>query len=193
MPYSGHYVQFFDGDDDFVHAAGRFVQQGIATGCTCIVVVTPVHHEQIDVRLRALGLDPAALASEYRYITLNAQSMLATLVRDGKLDQQRFHHEMGQLIRQAASRGQPVYALGEMVSLLMEQGLPATAIRLEELWNELSRHYSFTLFCAYARNTLAGDSCNSVFKQICAVHSHVITAEWGGWADATIFGNTASQ
>lgn len=179
MRNSGHYAQFFDGDDDFVHAASRFLHRGIEAGCTCIVAVTAAHHEQIDARLRALGLDPAALASGYRYITLDAASTLATLMSDGKLDQQRFHRDMGQLMRQAASRGQPIYVFGEMVSLLMKQGLAAIAIQLEELWNELSRHYSFTMFCAYARDTLTGELNDKIFKQICAVHSHMITAEPG--------------
>lgn len=170
----GHYVQFFDGDDGFVAAACRFIQEGIESGCTCIVAATPVHSEQIEARLRESGLDPAALAAAYSYIALDARSTLATLMKDGRLDSQRFHNDMGLLMRQAASRGQPVYAVGEAAPLLMEDGLAATAIQLEELWNELSRHHNFTLFCIYARAPFTSAPTSRTFDQICAVHSHVI-------------------
>ena len=48
----GHYVQFFDGDDSFVHAASLFIQEGLESGCTCILVTTPTHRGQIEARLR---------------------------------------------------------------------------------------------------------------------------------------------
>lgn len=171
----GHYVQFFDGDDSFVAATCRFIQEGIESGCTCIVVVTPARSEKIEARLRESGLDPAALAAAYSYIALDARSTLATFMKDGRIDSRHFHNDMGLLMRQAASRGQPVYAVGEAASLLMEDGLATTAVQLEELWNELSRHHSFTLFCTYVRAPFTSASTRRTFDQICAIHSHVLT------------------
>lgn len=172
----GHYVQFFDDDAGFVAIACRFIQECVESGCTCIVVTTPAHSEQIEARLRESGLDPAALAAGYSYIALDARSTLATFMKDGKLDQQRFHNDMGLLMRQAASRGQPIHAFGELASLLTQDGSAALSIQLEELWNELSRHHSFTLFCTYARASFADAATRKNFDRICAVHSHVITA-----------------
>lgn len=174
MRDQGHYVQFFDGDDNFVRATGRFIQEGIESGCTCIVAATLQHREGIEAQLRESGLDPATLASEYRYIALDARSTLDAFMQDGKLDSQRFHSDMGLLMRQAASRGQPVYIVGELVSLLVQDGLATMAIRLEELWNELSRHHHFTLLCGYIRTSFTNPTNSKIFDQICAIHSHVI-------------------
>lgn len=176
MREPGHYIQFFDGNDGFVRTVSEFVREGIEAGCTCIVAATADHHEQIGARLRELGLNTAVLAAEYRYIVLDAHSTLTTLIHDGKIDRRRFHDDMGQLMRQAASRGQPVYACGEIAPTLMAQGTAATAIEMEDLWNELSRHFSFTMLCAYAQSSFAHDSNGRAMRKLCAIHSHVIPA-----------------
>ena len=90
----------------------------------------------------------------------------STFMKDGQLDSQRFHRDMGLLMRQAASRGQPVHATGNLVSLLMEDGLATTALRLEELWNELSRHHNFTMLCGYARAPFTNAATSKIFDQL---------------------------
>ena len=119
-----------------------------------------------------MGLNPDALAAEYRYIALDVHLILLSFMSDEGPDQQRFHQNMGLLMRQAASRGQPVRVFGEMVSLLAEDGQVQAAIRLEELWNELSRHQNFTLFCAYRMGPLLNDIKTQTL--IRAIHSHAL-------------------
>src|SRR5262245_20165900 len=157
MTQAAHFVQFYDADDDLIDAVGRFVHEGIDADATCVVLATSTHRELIAARLKALGLNPHALAAEYRYIALDAHLILLSFMSDDGPDQQRFHQNMGLLMRQAASRGQPVRVFGEMVSLLTEDGRVQDAIQLEELWNELSRHQNFTLFCAYRKTPYVND------------------------------------
>jgi len=177
MRDSARYVQFFNNDLAFVQAISAFLREGIQSGSTCMAVLTPAHREQVDARLRELGLDPVALAAEYRYIPLDAPTVLASFLNDGALDRHRFHHDMGRLMRQAGSGGRHVCAAGEMASLVAQQAGVALAIQLEELWNELSRHFSFSMLCGYDTAALPGDIDGKAYKQICAVHSHVIHAD----------------
>src|SRR5688572_18132759 len=150
MSHTAHIVQFFDSDEEYVRAAGRYLREGFAAGETCIAVATAEHHRQLDAHLSEAGMNAGALSAEYRYIPLQAEHTLRTFfdARSG-IDRQRFHSQFNQLMSQAAARGQPVRVFGEMVSLLAERGHSAAAIELEELWNELSRHHNFTLFCSY--------------------------------------------
>lgn len=150
MSNSAHIVHFFASDEEYVRAAGRYLCEGLAAGDTCVSVATAEHHRLLDAYLFDAGLNAAALSAEYRYIPLQAEHVLETIfdARQG-VDRERFHRQFNELIRQAAARGQPVRIFGEMVSLLAEQGHPASAIQLEELWNELSRYHNFSLFCSY--------------------------------------------
>jgi hypothetical protein len=165
----GHFVQFFDADDELVRGVVRFHLAGFEAGETVICVATPEHREKIDAQLVELGADPGALAASYRYIPLDARTTLDSFMDGQRLDRERFHRNIGLLIAQAASRGAPVRIFGEMVVLLAQQGRDPFVLELEELWNELSRYHSFSLFCAYPRA-----SCSrAMYETICAVHSHV--------------------
>lgn len=173
MSNSAHIVHFFSSDEEYVRAAGYFLREGLEAQETCVAVATDEHHGKLDRYLRDAGLDPDQLCAEYRYVPLHAEQMLPTFfdARTG-IDQDRFHRQFNQLIIQAASRGQPVRLFGEMVSLLAEQGLPRQAIQLEELWNELSRQHSFSLFCAYKVSPFTENP--RYRKLLHSMHSHVV-------------------
>jgi signal transduction histidine kinase len=66
-----------------------------------------------------------------------------------------------------------------MVSLLVADGYPAAAVRLEELWNDLQAHHrhAFSLFCAYPMDHFGGEAHQHLFSDVCAAHSQVIPAE----------------
>ncbi|WP_161830509.1 MEDS domain-containing protein [Steroidobacter agaridevorans] len=173
MSNSAHIVHFFRSDEEYVRAAGYFLREGLEAHETCVAVATAEHHRQLDRYLRESGLDPDLLSAEYRYVPLQAEQMLPTFFdAQAGIDQDRFHRQFNQLVIQAASRGQPVRLFGEMVSLLAEQGRPALAIQLEELWNELSRQHSFSLFCAYKVSPFTENP--RYRKLLHSIHSHVV-------------------
>jgi MEDS: MEthanogen/methylotroph, DcmR Sensory domain len=171
MNCSTHLVQVFGNDEPLVAAVARYVCEGLRADETCVVCATAEHRLRIDELLCAAGQDPAALEAEYRYIKLDAECTLATFYeRRTGLNRMRFHRNIGQLIRQASSRGQPVRIFGEMVVLLLAQNRPETAIELEELWNEASRHHNFSLLCTYPASEF---TCNPRYRQLLrGVHSH---------------------
>ncbi|HEY0940497.1 MAG TPA: MEDS domain-containing protein [Steroidobacter sp.] len=172
MSNSAHIIHFYASDEDYVQAAGSFLREGLAAGDTCVAVSTAEHHRQLDAYLLDAGLNSATLAAEYRYIPLQADHSLQTFfdAREG-IDRDRFHRQFNLLVSQAAARGQPVRIFGEMVSLLAEQGHPTAAIELEELWNELSRHRHFTLFCFYKVSPFTQNP--RYRKLLHSLHSHV--------------------
>jgi hypothetical protein len=149
-----------------------FVRDSLEAGGTCIVVATGAHRAAIAARLTALGLDPAAFAAAYRYISVDAALTLQKFMLESGPDPQRFHQHLGLLLRQAAAGGRPVHVYGEMVGLLAERGQMSAVIRLEELWNELSRYHTFRLFCGYPEAPFAADERSRA--QVCATHGHVV-------------------
>ena len=169
-----HLVQFFRDDEIRMDAVERYIREGLLAGDTCVVVATAAHLRDFESRLSAAGVDPVAVSADYRYVPLDADDMLATFfdIQTGRIDMPRFHHTFGLLVTQAASRGQPVRIFGELVSVLVDRGWPEIAIQLEDLWNELTRHHNFTLFCTYQVSPFTE---NPRYRQLLyGAHSHVL-------------------
>jgi MEDS: MEthanogen/methylotroph, DcmR Sensory domain len=172
---AGHLVGFFSSDIERARVVADFVREGIACDETCIVVATPEHRDQLRDALYRHGIDVAQLTARYQYIELDARTLLSQFMDGSRCDRPKFHHLLDTLMRQAQSRGQPVRAHGEMVDLLVADGIPDAAVELEELWNEFSREHHFTLLCGYSTSTLetTGDS-HRVSDRIRALHSDVV-------------------
>ena len=59
------------------------------------------------------------------------------------------------------------------MDLLSEQGKAEAVIRLEHLWNEISKSYDVDILCGYHLGTIQGGMDSHVFQRICAEHSAV--------------------
>jgi hypothetical protein len=171
---SDHFVQFFDADDRLADAVGRFVHVGLAAEEVCVVVATRAHRSAIAAALAARGVDVAAFEARYRYIAVDASTLLCEFYSNGRLNRYRFHDRAGLLLRQAAASGRPVRVFGEMVSLLATDGSIAVALELEELWNELGRSHDFTLFCGYSSESFTGPRAGDALQRVCSLHAHAV-------------------
>jgi hypothetical protein len=174
VPSSDHFVQFFDADDQLVDAVGRFVHTGIEAGEVCVVIATAEHRRRIAAELAVRGIDVAALEADYRYIAVDADTLLNGFFSNGRLDRYRFHDRVGMLQKQAASSGRPVRVFGEMVALLVSRGHVPVAIELEDMWNELGRSQEFVLLCGYSRAVFTGPLAKKTMDRICAMHTHSV-------------------
>jgi len=172
-----HFVQFYESDEFLAESVAGFVAAGLAKGEGAVVIGTPLHRERISRRLQSLGCDPSGPAAEGRYMALDAAETLSRFMVDGSPDPRRFADVIGPVIGQLACGGRDVRAFGEMVALLWSEGRQASAVRLEELWNELARRHRFALFCAYPIQEFGRESDGARFADVCACHSRVIPAE----------------
>src|ERR1051325_61808 len=64
-----------------------------------------------------------------------------------------------------------------MVDLLWRDGEPDAAIKLEELWNDLASHYTFSLLCAYPMGNFYKESDSALFERVCSTHTVVRPTE----------------
>lgn len=84
---------------------------------------------------------------------LDASEMLAVMA-DGSLDAITFRGAIKRIIElvgrdPASGHHRKVRLFGEMVSLLWTTGNTEAALRLEELWNEVTEAYRVALLCTY--------------------------------------------
>ena len=177
MRDTDHFVQFYEADGFLLNSLSGFIGKAIKSGDGAIVVATEAHRHGLDELLQANGLDVATARARGGYVSLDAADTLAKFMVDGAPDPRRFNEIVGSVIAGVTDGRSRTSAFGEMVALLWAEGNFTAAIRLEELWNELQKLHSFSLFCAYPMNELGGERFVEPHSSVCSVHSRVIPAE----------------
>jgi signal transduction histidine kinase/ActR/RegA family two-component response regulator len=180
-----HFVQFYETDTFLLDSLAGFIGAGLERGDAGIVVATEAHREALDERLKLMGVDIAAARASGQYVSLDAQGTLAKLTVDGFPDRTLFTEVICDIIERAGKDRGHVRIFGEMVALLWAEGKQSEAIRLEELWNELHKTRSFSLFCGYPMSGFCEQIFTEPLHHVCTAHTRVIPAEsYSGIEDA---------
>ena len=153
----------------------QIVGDALRAGNAAIVVATESHRNSLFVRLQVRGSDIRTAIEQGRYILLDAAEALSTFMVNDLPDRVRFLNLLGDLIAIAAeaAKGGRVAVFGECVDLLSEQGKAEAVIRLEHLWNEISKSHDVDILCGYSLGNVPGGMNSQIFQRICAEHSAV--------------------
>lgn len=182
-----HSVQFYEDDSAFLDSLSEFMGGALGSGGACLLIATPMHRIGVSQRLAEWGIDLRQATGSHRFITMDAAATLSRFMVQDWPDRELFRQVIEpELVRAQAkpmSRGSSVVAFGEMVALLWAEGKREAAVHLEQLWNEMSRLYRFSLRCAYplgcfgTQEGAQSEAHKAWFEQVCAAHSKVIPAE----------------
>lgn len=176
-----HEVQFYARDEYLLDRVIAFIAPALKSGCSAIVVATKAHRDGIARRLEATGVGLSDAVEQGRYVARDAAELLSTFMIDGLPDRDRFMEAVGGTVMRAEAASRLDSAkpsiFGEMVALLWEAGKGDAAIRLEQLWNELSHSQSFNLLCGYPLEGFNREEHRESFARICAEHTVVIPAK----------------
>lgn len=172
-----HFVQFCETDAFLVQSVSKFISTGLMEGDATIILATQPHREGIEEQLKAEGLTLTVARARGKYMALDAATTLPQIMAGDSIDPVRFNKVIGNIIKQAAKGSRNVRVFGELVALLWAEGNRAAAIQLEDLWNDLSRRHSFSLFCAYPMSGFDGEAYGVEFSEICRQHARVIPGE----------------
>jgi PAS domain S-box-containing protein len=174
-PHGEHVVYFYQESDALLESLTDFIGSALGAGNAAIVIATKVHLDGLQQRLKACGLDTQRASSQGRYLALDASALLSQILVNGIPDEERFAGTVGRAIaHMTATLKSPrpeIVAFGEIVALLWTEGKVEAAIRLEQLWNELAKKYSFSLRCAYPMATCQGEKNIQPLVRVCAEHS----------------------
>jgi hypothetical protein len=122
-------------------------------------------------------VDCAAAIEQGRYIPLDVEETLSTIIVNDQPDPVRFSKVVGDLMAAAAkaAKGEHprVAACGECAPILWAQGHADAAIRLEHLWDEIARTHDVEILCGYVSTMIQPEQGQDVHKKICAEHSSV--------------------
>ncbi len=184
---SEHLVQFYEDDVFLIKGLADYIGNAISSGNKGIAIATCDHLRMLESTLAARGLlDEQGHAKGGEYVRLQADQMLPLFMTGELPDEERFREAIGGVISAAAEHGgEQIYVFGEMVAILcatshcslQSVGKHDAAIRVERYFNNLQRHYTFSLLCAYPLNAFPSANDASMFSEVCALHSAVLPAE----------------
>ena len=172
-----HLVGFYETEAFLVDTVCSFLTPTLRDGDVAIVVATAVHRQLFEAALGGAGIDVGAAIDDGRYLPFDAETVLARFMVDGRPDPTRFHATIGPLLARAGEGGRRVHVYGEMVAVLLEGGDGASALALEDLWNDLAEIHPFVLLCAYPMRAFEDEATTAVFTRICEQHGTVIPSE----------------
>jgi PAS domain S-box-containing protein len=176
-----HVVYFYQESDSLLEALCSFIGPVLGAGNAAVIIATKVHRDGLQQRLTARGLDIQKASEQGRYVALDAPELLSKIMVDGMPDGARIAEIVVGTIARTSALLKPaspeIVVFGELVSLLWKEGKTEAAIRLEQLWNELTKMHSFSLRCAYPVANFCGEKNAQPLIRICAEHSAVVLDE----------------
>ncbi len=162
-----------------IESVARFLDPNLRANGAAVMITTQAHREALAEELQARGIDVPAAVQKGCYIALDAAEVLASFMVEGWPDGALFKAAIAPVIAkaQASAIEGRVAAFGEMVALLWAEGKREAAVRLEQLWNELGREISFSLFCSYPLSIFGSEEDRKLFFRVCGEHSDVNPTE----------------
>ena len=162
----GHSVQIYRDERFLIDAITSFIKVGLDLNATVLVIVTAQHRKELTTSLTGDELRNDKL----RF--LDAAAVLRRIMVEDWPNESQFLQEMETILGPAGETGQ-IRVFGEMVAVLCAEGKAAAALRLEELWNILTRRRRFSLLCAYPLSALFEKADEETRTRVCQLHTGV--------------------
>ncbi len=175
-----HEAGFYSEDRHLLDQAAQFLATALRAGSSAVVAVTEPHRNRLRAMLTEMGLEVDAAIREGRYITVDADEALTSVMVDGRLDPARFAAAFDPVLTQASEASgatRPRVSLyGECVHLLCAQGDVEAAIQMEKLANRLFDKFDLRILCAYSVSGLLdlmkGDTFQRIRDEHSVIHFH---------------------
>jgi CheY-like chemotaxis protein len=173
-----HDVGFYSDEtallDDYVGLAEPALRQGD----TVIVLADPGRYRAVHDRLAARGVPIERAIDEGRYVSIHPDDILSAFMVNGGPDEAAFRAIATDVIalaqRAATSADRRVVLCGECAPALWRRGLIEAAIRVEYLWDEVSRDRGVETLCAYPMDVPRLDADRyALFQRVCGAHAEV--------------------
>lgn len=172
-----HDAHFYSNDDFLLDGFTRCIVTALNGGSAVIVFASESHRNSLIFRLQAHGIDMTAAIDQRRYVPLDPVDILSKFMVDDLPDSSRLFKVISDLIATVSSgtggAHTRVVACGGLAPVLLSQGKPESAIRLEQLWDQVVKRYRLDTLCTYSRSSFESEQDRDVFQRICGLHSSV--------------------
>jgi len=170
---AAHWAGFYADEESLLDDYARFAEAALMAGSTLMVLAVQSRQPLMRQQLDALIGDVDVAIGHGRLRLFDVENLLSTFVVDDRLDDSRFWATVTPLISQAIEASRPTgreTVWGECAPTLWRRGQGGAAVRLEQLWDDLTRRYDVTTLCGYPS---IADVDDPVYQTVCAAHTAV--------------------
>ena len=172
-----HAVQFRGDDSSWVDGAADVLIRALHRGDIVASALIESNHDALAVRMNERGWNLADLQARERYLVFDAEKTATHVLRAGRPDADVIAEMVAGLekARTASAAGPRAHLtiLGEISVVLCRRGIPAAALELERLWDELTRSLPILTVCVYPTACFDHDHSSELVSGISAHHSVV--------------------
>ena len=170
-----HLVHFYEDKFTLIDSVSEYIVPSITRGEGIIIIATAENRNIFNAVLERRAIDVTMAKATGQLQIFDAADTLKKFMSNGVPNPIKFRETIGRVIEKMQEKFPRVRAYGEMVNLLWHDDNIEATIQLEHLWNELTHHYDFSLFCGYAMNENQKQKKGVKFNEICCSHTHVIS------------------
>jgi CheY-like chemotaxis protein len=172
-----HEAHFYSNDDFFLDDLTECIGTALNGGSAVIVFASESHRNNLIYRLQTYGIDVTTALDQRRYLPLDSVEVLSKFIVDDLPDPIRLFKVLNDLTDTVSSgtgtAHTRVVVCGGLAPVLLSQGKPESAIRLEQLWDQVGKRYGLDTKCMYSQGSLESEQSEEVFQRICGLHSSV--------------------
>ena len=170
-----HEALFYSRSELLLDEWASLAEDALNAGATFIVVTGNDRHCRLQAMLEARGVNFVRAVRDGRYVSLTVPEAISQWMVNGLPDETRFWAAVTSVMLAAAKAStaeQPqVVACGECAPSLCAEGDAESAIRLEQLWDEVAQTYRLDVFCGYASDACRCDDAEGMLARLRETHT----------------------
>jgi CheY-like chemotaxis protein len=169
-----HEAGFYADDGLLLERFAWCLETALKAGQAVVIATVQSRQNELHHRLQSrMDIDPAI--REGRVLWLNVAELLSSILVDGWPDEQRFWNSGTSLMMRAARASHGAHPrvtfCGEGTGTLVRAGAVDTAIRLEQLWDDLAATFDAHMLCGFPMEIPRPGDDRTVFDRLCSVHT----------------------
>jgi DNA-binding NarL/FixJ family response regulator len=176
-PAHRHDVGFYPNESSLLSAWTEAARTALAAGHTVILLAEDSRREAVREILHSSGVDIDRAIAQKRYMALDISDMLSQFMVDNWPDEALFQNAVSQVVVEALSastaREPRVMVCGECAPTLWREGKGDAALRVEQLWDKITRAHGVDTLCAYLLDSAPCSERDKMVRRISAVHTEV--------------------
>jgi signal transduction histidine kinase len=172
-----HILRLYENETSLYSTVADLMCDGIAHGDPCLLIATRRHLSGVSEQLKVRGHDCDSLERNGRLTKVDAHDILTRIAPGPGMDAAACRRLLDDLVSGAAGQSDGRLVIyGEIVDLLCKRGEPETAVRLEQIWNDLLSHRPIKLLCGYDADMFSGEDGASL-ERVCNEHSVCVPSD----------------
>ena len=173
-PAGRHFAQFHRDTDTLTESAFVFLEAGLRSGNSLLIIGPAERVEQLFDRLATARFHPKSLADSGQLAVMDSMPIIEQLVSNGETEWARFRAMVTPVLSRLRPYGRGTRIYGEIANVLWQAGETDAAVRLEDFWNALAGSLSFSLFCGFTMDTHCEKTYSAPLEELGRTHSDIL-------------------